>query len=186
MKRKWRGSPLSAAVVALTVLSGCAVTVPENDPGATTSTPAPGPDTSNPGDNPDQAAGRRVELYTSSDRLIINDFRIDFAKMRNIYALFGFYPDQWETMQQVPFSAIREFQIRDIVDVDTFDRIFKNREDFQLNRQEIFKVVVTTVGGETFDYIAIIPRIRGFKDGQRWELPMAGNSGRIERILINS
>lgn len=125
-----------------------------------------------------------VEVFASSDRFIIEDFRIDFAKMRNIYSLMGFFPDQWEKMETVPFTEIHEFQLRSVVDSDTFERIYRGREEFQLNPQEIFRVAITTRNGENFDYIAIIPRLRGFRNTQRWEQQMAGNPAGIQRIVM--
>jgi hypothetical protein len=169
---------LMTGLIVLGTLYGCAAAPPPD--AQTTQTP---PETGQPALN---SASNEVLLYTTSTKFVVNDFRIDLPKMKNVYYLYGFYPDQWERMEQVPFSAIREFQIRDVVDDISFDRIYKTREDFQLNQQEIFKVVVTSMNGDTFDFIAIIPKVRGWRDGQRWELPMAGNPQRIDRVVLSS
>jgi hypothetical protein len=130
--------------------------------------------------------GIEVEIYTGYGRFVVNEFRIDFEERRNILQLFGFYPDQWERMEQVPLSALEEFEIRSIVDDDSFARVYKDRRDFQLNQQEIFRVFLRMKGGNIVDYIAIIPRIRGFRDGQRWEQSMSGNPLGVQRIVIKS
>jgi hypothetical protein len=164
--------------IVLGTLLGCAASPPaETD----TTTQTPQAETG----SQTNALSHEAELYTSSEKFVVNEFRIDFAKMRNIQGLYGFYPDQWERMEQVPFSDIREFQIRDVVDEISFERLYKNREDFQLNRQEIFRVSVTSRSGNTFDYIAIIPKLRGFRDGQRWEWSMAGNPYRVDRVVLS-
>ena len=36
----------------------------------------------------------------------------------------------------------------------------------------------------SIDYFAILPRLRGYRDGQRWEQQMAGNTPGIRRVVI--
>jgi len=172
---------LSAQILPFTlaaVLAACAGSVPPPDTEAPASErPA--------GVNTDPNAPE-VEIYAGAQRLVIDEFRIDFAEIRNVYALIGFHPDQWQNMDRIPLKTIHEIEFRGVVDDGTFEQIYKNREQLQLNQQEIFRVYVRLQNGNAFDYFAFIPRIRGFKDGQRWEQPMAGNSIGIDRIVIRS
>jgi hypothetical protein len=170
-----RGFVLVLGLILPVVIAACGGSVPPPDAGTTDIRPA------GTGSDPEAP---RVEIYTSQDRFFIDDFRVDFAKMKNIHALMGFYPDQWEKMETVPFSQIREFEIRSVADQTTFERIYQGREDFQLNPQEIFQVAVAARDGSSFDYFAILPRLRGYRDGQRWEQQMAGNTPGIRRIVI--
>ncbi len=167
-----------APLLLIGALSACAGGLPPPD-----STPS---DAHHPPGSQADPAAPQAEIYGSVQRLVIDEFRVDFAEVRNVYALVGFYPDQWDRMDRVALDLINEFEIRGEIDDGTFERIFKNREEFQLKQQEIFKVYVRLKEGNAFDYYAIIPRIRGFKDGQRWEQPMAGNPLGIDRVVIRT
>lgn len=170
-----RGLVLVLGIVLPVVISACGGGVPPPETDTTDIRPA--------GENADPTAPR-VEVFSSTDRFFIDEFRIDFAKLRNIHYLKGFVPDIWEEEKIIPFSEIHEFQFRSVVDAVTFERIQVGRETIQLNPQEIFRLAVAMKDGSTTDFIAIIPRLRGFRDGQRWELQMAGNTQGIQRIVF--
>lgn len=187
-----RHAALASCLALALLLVGCggggAYSTPDPDP--TTRQPAPPPppppgtdDPSRPAGNPGGTIAPEAEIYTVSDRMIITDFRIDFAKMRNVLALVGFFPDRWDQMPNIPLEQIREIQFRGGIDTDTFERIKKGREEVQLNQGEIFRVTVTEVDGNSYEFFAIIPRVRGFRDGQAWNLSMSGGAG-LDRIVF--
>lgn len=185
-----RRAALGAGLLVALALFGCAggggYAGPETD--STSGHPAPPPpppaaDPNHPAGNPGGTIAPDAEIYTVSDRLNITDFRIDFAKMRNVLALVGVYPDRWEQFVNIPLDRIRELQFRGGIDTDTFERIKKGREDIQLNQNEIFRVTVSEVDGNSYEFLAIIPRVRGFRDGQAWNLSMAGGAG-FDRIVF--
>jgi hypothetical protein len=208
---KSRSSALLPGLLVLVILSGCSSGPgPGSDPtqgssggvappaGTQASNPPPAPDPGSPGapasgvpgtpadPNSANPAALEVTIYTANEKFVVNEFRIDLPKMRNVYVLLGFFPDQWDKVEMIPFTEIREFQILDVVDETTFERLYRDRQELQLNAQEIFRVMVTSMNGDTFDYITVIPRFRGYKDGLRWDLPMAGNPHRIQRVVFFS
>ena len=131
-----------------------------------------------------ELTGPQVEIYTAVERVVILGFRIDFPRMRNVTYLVGFRPEQWEQVVQVPLTDLQEFQIRGVVDQTTFDRIYKNREQFSVDPQEFFNVQIVRLDGNREDLVAIIPKFRGVRDGTVWEMSMAGNPARIDRVVI--
>lgn len=153
------------------------------DPDVAGNPPPPPASTPPPPAAPGETPAPEVEIWTTGDRIRIADFRIDFAKMRNVLAVVGVFPDQWDRLATIPFPKIRELQFRGTVDTDTFEKIERGREDFQLNPNEIFRVSISEFDGGAYDFYAIIPRVRGFKDGIRWEMGMAGGGG-IDRIVF--
>ncbi len=166
----------ASTALALALLSACAGGAPPPDSSAPDARPA---------GQIDDPRAPDADLFTATGRVVITNFRIDLPKMRNIYALYGFFPDRWDRMEQIPFTDIREFLIRSVVDNESFGRLYRGREDFQLNQQEIFQVSISKLDGTQVEYIAIIPKLRGFRDGQRWELSMAGNPSGIDRIVLH-
>lgn len=129
-------------------------------------------------------SGPEVEIWTSAERIVVQGFRVDFPKMRNVHNVVGFVPEQWDTPINVPMSDVRELQIRSVLDQATFDKIFKYREQYSVNPQEFFNVEIQFLDGRRLDMVAIFPRFRGLKDGIVWEMSMAGNPARIDRIVV--
>lgn len=128
--------------------------------------------------------GPDVEIYTAVERLVVQGFRIDFPELRNVHALIGWVPENWEQQSRFPLVSLREFQILDVVDTDTFDKIHLNRQEYRDNPQEFFRVQLLFKDGGQLQIVAILPRFRGVKDNLVWEQPMAGNAPRIDRVVI--
>lgn len=184
-----RGLGLALAILVTGCAGGGSYSPPDPAGPDHASTPPPAPPSSS--DDPTRAAGNPggtiapdAEIYSVTDRLYITDFRIDFAKMKNVLALVGVYPDRWERLTNIPLERIRELQFRGGIDVDSFEKLRKGREDIQLNQSEIFRVTVNETDGTSYEFYAIIPRVRGFKDGQAWNLSMGGNQAGFDRIVF--
>jgi len=131
-----------------------------------------------------QATGLEVEIFTSVERILVQGFRIDFPKMKNVTQLVGFVPDQWDRIVRVPLDSLQEFQIRGGIDSGTFDRIYANREQFDVEQDQFFNVTMVALDGNRSDLIVMLPKFRGLKDGIVWELSMAGNPARVDRVII--
>jgi hypothetical protein len=131
-----------------------------------------------------EMTGPTVEIYTAIERIVVQGFRIDFPKMRNVTNLVGFPPEEWDRVINVPLADLNEILFRGVIDQTTFDRIYKNREQFSVNQQEFFNVQLVRTDGSRSDLVAVMPRFRGIKDGTVWEMSMAGNPARIDRIVI--
>jgi hypothetical protein len=146
---------------------------------------APSPDAAvTPAGHSIEQSGPEVEIYTAVERIVVQGFRMDFPKLRNVTNLVGFPPEEWDRVINVPLIDLNEIQIRGVVDQSTFDRIYKNREQYSVNQQEFFNVTVVRRDGTRADLIAVMPKFRGLKDGLVWEMSMAGNPARIDRIVI--
>ncbi len=131
-----------------------------------------------------ESTGLEVEIFTAAERILVQGFRIDFPKMRNVTQLVGFAPEQWDQPLRIPLANLQEFQIRGNIDSGTFDRIYANREQFDVEQDQFFNVTMVALDGTRSDLVAMLPRFRGLKDGIVWELSMAGNPARIDRVII--
>lgn len=148
--------------------------------------PAPSPDVQDvlPAGQSLAESGPEVEIYTASERLVIQGFRIDFPKFRNIHEVIGFIPEDWDRLVRIPFTDLRELQIRSIVDQTTFEKIYKYREQYSVNADEFFRVQLLGTDGRTIDFVAMIPKFRGIKDSLVWDQPMRSNPLRIDRVVF--
>jgi hypothetical protein len=172
MTRSLHRSLLAIPVLLLAACAGGGVEVP---PPAEDVTPA-GQST--------VGSGPEVEIYTAVERLIVQGFRIDFPELRNVHALIGWVPENWEQQARFPFESLREFQIRQVVDTETFDKIHRHRQEYRDNPQEFFRVLLVFRDGGQLEIVAILPKFRGVKDNLVWEQPMAGNGPRIDRVVF--
>ncbi|TPW14022.1 MAG: hypothetical protein FD129_1158, partial [bacterium] len=131
-----------------------------------------------------ETTGLQVEIFTSAERILVQGFRIDFPKMRNVMDLIGFVPEQWDRVVRFPLVNLQEFQIRGNIDSGTFDRIYANREQFDVDQSQFYNVSIVAKDGTRSDIVAMLPKFRGIKDGNVWELPMSNNPARIDRVII--
>lgn len=129
-------------------------------------------------------SGPEVELYTEAGRLIVQGFRIDFPKVRNVHEMVGFIPEDWDHEVRVPFGDLREVVFRAMIDQDTFEKIYKDREQYAGSPDEYFRLQLIYLDGRTSDFVARIPKFRGLKDSLVWDQPMRGNPLRIDRITF--
>ncbi|HEX7880743.1 MAG TPA: hypothetical protein VF720_15115 [Candidatus Eisenbacteria bacterium] len=174
MSRSLAGLMVLSLVLAMPALSGCGAS----------SAPPPPDSAVTPAGQSIETSGPTVEIYTAVERIVVQGFRLDFPKMRNITNLVGFPPEQWDRVINVPLADLDEIQFRGNIDQATFDRIYKNREQFSVNPAEFFNVQVIRTDGTRADLVAVMPKFRGIKDGTVWEMSMAGNPARIDRIVI--
>lgn len=173
MTRSLLGTLLAFPLALLTACAGGGVDVPP-----------PADDVAAPAGQTIAGTGPEVEIYTAAERLIVQGFRIDFPEFRNVHALIGWVPENWEQQARFPFESLREFQIRQVVDQDTFDKIHRYRQEYRDNPQEFFRVLMLFKDGGQLEIVAILPKFRGVKDNLVWEQPMAGNGPRIDRVVF--
>lgn len=175
MTRSLAGSLLLVLGLAPVLLGGC------GSGGAA----APPETTITPAGQSIEFSGPEVEIFTAIERIVVQGFRIDFPKTRNVTSLIGFPPEEWDRVVNVPLADVQEFQIRGNIDTATFERIYKNREQYSVNPLEFFNIQVVMRDGTRTDLVAVFPKFRGIKDGVVWDLSMAGNPARIDRIVIH-
>jgi hypothetical protein len=178
MPRAIFGSSLHAVVsLGVLLLIGCAGTVPEPDSGQ-----GPPPAAGAVADTAAQAGPIHVTLYTATGQVDVEDFTIDMSNRKFLRQMFGFRPSDLKVMTSIPFAGIDEILILGSVPDDAFTVLFTGRERMGLRREEMFDTRVLYPDGSTVDFYAILPKMRGFREVQRWEQTLTNNPIGLTRI----
>jgi hypothetical protein len=175
--------PAAAALaVAGLLFAGCSSAPPPGD--ADTGPPSARPPIS-PADTTLGRGGRYFATVLQFDgKIYVDDFSLDFSELRFQKRLYGFYRDQYARVATISFDRIRRIYPERNVDDDIFERIYEANKQSAYRQEEIFVTRVETIDGRTEEFFAILSRMRGIKEQQRWEAPLAGNPSRIEWIEL--
>lgn len=166
-----------SAVALLVALAGCAGSVPP----AGDETAQPPPVEPPPGSAPHDSTFR-VTLYTDLGQIDVDDFTVETSGVKFMRQFRGFRPRDLKTMASIPFDGIYEVQFNGLVSESDFGVLLIGKERLGLKRNEIFDIRIRYHDGTDVDFYAIITRLRGYRDVQRWEQSLAGNTFGLRRV----
>jgi hypothetical protein len=169
----------TCVLAVLLAAAGCGGSAP---PGSKPDTGAP----SGAGaEDPDAPGEYNVTINTRSGSLYIDKLELEFNRRRGIHAFYGFFEDQIDRLTTVPFADLERLDILEPMSHDLFDQAVLGREEMNLRRDQAFETRLYYKDQSTARFYAIIPKLRGEKDYQIWELPMTNNAAAIEFIEFN-
>lgn len=168
-------APLGLVLSAM-LLIGCA-----GGPVPAGSDAAPSPTRDSPSSVPSDST-LRATLYTDSGQIDVEDFTIDTSNRKFLRQMFGYRPRNLKTMSAISLRGIYEIQILGQIPDDDFTIVFQGNERSGLRKDEMFDTRIRYPDGTVVDFYAIIARLRGYRDVQRWEQTFAGNPIGVRRI----
>jgi hypothetical protein len=135
-----------------------------------------------PGDSPDTPGAYNVVIYTPYDVHYIDDLEAEFNSRRGIYEMLGFDESDFTNLSKISWSEITKIDFEGIVEDSIWEQIFSGRENQNLNRAQIHKVLLNYKSGSTRYFYAILTKFRGYKDNVKWSMNMTGNPSQVDYI----
>jgi hypothetical protein len=126
-----------------------------------------------------------VTINTFAGQLIVDKLEIEFNRRRGIHEFYGFYRDQYDQMERVGFDLLERVDFLGEMPRELFDQAIIGREQEHLRADQAFTVLLYFRDRPQETFFAIIPKFRGEKDLQLWELPMNNATMVIDYIDFN-
>lgn len=126
-----------------------------------------------------------VRFYSSSGQFIVDEFEIEFyGGRRGKHYFFGFFRDQYESPVQIPFNQLTRVDFMGQMEQSLFEQATFNREDLGLQWANAFSLRLHYLDGRQDEFFAFIPKFRGMKDFQRWEVTLSADQRQFDYFEI--
>lgn len=126
-----------------------------------------------------------VTINTLGGQLIVDKLEIEFNRRRGIHEFYGFYRDRYDKMERIGFNLLKRVDFEGEMPREIFDQATIGREQEHLRPEQAFTLLLYFKNGNQETFYAIIPKFRGEKDLQLWELPMNNANRVIDYIEFN-
>ena len=126
-----------------------------------------------------------VTIFTATGQVYVDKLEVEFNRRRGIHSFYGFYRDAWDKLVTIPFRDLLRVDFLGPMPPELFDQAIIGRESMNLHLENAFETRLTFRDQNQEEFYAIIPKLRGEKDFQLWEMSLNSRAMPIQYIEFN-
>lgn len=126
-----------------------------------------------------------VTINTFTNQVLVDKLEVEFNRRKGIHAFYGFYRDAYDRLTTIPFRDITRIDFLGQMPRSVYDQAIIGREAMNLHLKHAYELKVYFKDGRQEEFFAFIPKFRGERNLELWELSLDSNQRVFDFIEFN-